>query len=56
VVKPAQLQRSGVSCGKNRCNGSVPVPTLTRNRTSGLEPLLTQVNDHFACMSILLDE
>jgi len=43
VVKPAQLQWSGFSCGKNRCNGSVPVPTLTRNRSSGLEPLLTLV-------------
>ena len=41
VVKPSQLQRSGFSCGKTRCNGSVPVPTLTRNRSSGLEPLLT---------------
>jgi len=41
VVKPAHLQRSGFSCGKARCNGSVSVPTLTRNRSSGLEPLLT---------------
>jgi len=41
LVKPAQLQRSGFWCGKTRCHGSVPVPTLTRNRTSGLEPLLT---------------
>jgi len=31
----------GFSCGKTRCNSSVPVPTLTRNRSSGLEPLLT---------------
>ena len=41
MVKPAQLQWSAFSCGNNRCNGSVPVPTLTRNRSSGLEPLLT---------------
>jgi hypothetical protein len=40
VVKPAQLQWSGFSCGKKRCNGSVRVPTLTQNRSSGLEPLL----------------
>jgi len=40
VVKPAQLQPSGFSCGKNSCNSSVLVPTLTRNRSSRLEPLL----------------
>jgi len=33
----------GFSCGKTRCNGSVPIPTLTRNRSSGLEPLLTLI-------------
>ena len=41
MVKLTQLQESGFSCGKNRCNGSVQVPTLTWNCTSGLEPLLT---------------
>ena len=40
VVKQAQLQRSGFAGGKTRCNGSVPVPTVTRNCTSGSEPLL----------------
>jgi len=43
MVKPAQLQWSRFSCGKNHCNSSVPVPTLTRNRSSGLEPLLTLI-------------
>jgi len=41
VVKPAQLQRSGLLYGKNYCNGSVRVPTLIRNHSTGLEPLLT---------------
>ena len=29
------------SCGKTHCNGSVGLPTLTWNRSSTLEPLLT---------------
>ena len=41
MVKPAHLRRSGFSCGKAHCNGLVSVPTLTRNRSCGLEPLLT---------------
>jgi len=41
VVKPAQLQWSGFSYCKACCNGSVPVPTLTRNRSSWLELLVT---------------
>jgi len=41
VLKPAQLELAGFLCGKNRCNGSVPVQTPTRNRSSGLELLLT---------------
>ena len=43
MVKPAQLKRSGLSGGKNHCKGSVPVPTLTRNSSSGLELLLTPI-------------
>jgi len=43
VVKPAQLQQSRFWCSKARCNGSVPLPTLTRNRSSGLEQLQTLV-------------
>jgi len=43
VVKPAQLQQSGFSCGKTSCNSSVPVSTLTRNRSSRLELFLTLV-------------
>jgi len=31
----------GVSCGKTHCTGSIPVPTLTQNCSSGFEPLLT---------------
>jgi len=41
VVKPAQLQWSGFSCGKTRCNGPVPGRNRTRNRPANLEPLLT---------------
>jgi hypothetical protein len=41
AVKPAQLQRSRLLCDKSYCKGSVPVPTLTRNSSSGLEPVLT---------------
>ena len=44
MIKPAQLQWSGFSCGKIRCNGSVPVPTLTRNRSSSLELFLNLGN------------
>jgi len=46
VEKPAQLQRSGFSCGKAHCNGLVPVRTLSPNRFSGLEPLLSLVVTH----------
>jgi len=35
-----------VSCGITHCNGSVLVPTLTRNRLSSLEPLLTPNTTH----------
>ena len=41
VVKPAQLQWSGFSCGKVHFSSAVPVPTLTRNPSSTLEWLLT---------------
>jgi len=56
VVKLAQLQRSGFSCGKNRCNGSVPVPTLTQNRSSVLEPLLTLIIDSLSNLASSDDE
>ena len=42
----AQMQRSGVFVWQNCCNGSVPVPTLTHNRSSGLELLLTLIICH----------
>ena len=41
MVKPAQWQWSGFSCGKTCCNGSVPGRNRTRNRPGDLEPLLT---------------
>jgi len=41
MVKPAQLQQSRISCGKTHCNGSVPVPTLTWNRSSRFKPSMT---------------
>jgi len=37
----AKSNGPGFSCSKTPCYGSVPVPTLTRNRSSGLEPLPT---------------
>jgi hypothetical protein len=46
VVKPVQLQSSGISCGKIHCIGLVSVSTLTRNRTSGLDPLVTLSSGH----------
>jgi len=46
VVKPAQWQRSGFSCGKTRCNGSVLGRNRTRNRPGDLEPLLTLAHGH----------
>ena len=41
MVKPAQLQRSRISCGKARCHVPVLVPTPTWNRSSRLELFLT---------------
>jgi len=41
--KPAELQKSRFSCDTTRCNGSVLVPTTTRNHSSGLEPLLSLI-------------
>jgi hypothetical protein len=49
VEKPAQLQHSGFSCGKACCNSLVPVQTLTRNRSSGLEPLLPVTTTYWRC-------
>jgi hypothetical protein len=43
VAKPAQFQWSRILCDKAHCNGSVPVPTLTWNRWSWLELLLTSI-------------
>jgi hypothetical protein len=54
----------GFWCGATRCHGPGSVPTLTRNRTSGLEPLLTlslpnvetdrhhSVNDCWPCLMV----
>jgi len=41
LVKPTQLEWSGLSWDRTRCNGSVSVPTLTWTHPSELEPLLT---------------
>jgi len=43
VGKLAQLQQSGLQCGKTLCNGLDPVPNQTRNCSSRLEPLLNVI-------------
>jgi len=40
VVKPAQLQQSGFSCGKTCCNSSVLDRIRTQNQPCNSEPLL----------------
>jgi len=49
VVRLAQFQSSGFSCGKTHCNSSVPVLTLTRNSSSVWELLLTLSADSLQC-------
>jgi len=48
MVESAHLPQSRVSCGTARCNSLVPVQTLARKQSSGLEPLPSLVGgDYF---------